>query len=161
MSGTFEGVGTLQFTPDNKYAYYYSGEFTASSNLILVGEFKTNSEYIIGEVRLAGMTDMGSPASGAIVCLRVAFGNATTGTINTNPQLVVANLKTDGNSEDMPFSDTAKIIIPPFTNVQFFRDGDSTSTSFDGTVSFIGKVKGAIEQQNLEAITDASDWASE
>ena len=152
MSGTYPGPAQLNYTPDNKFCYFYSGEFTASTNLILVGEFKTRSEYIVGEVRLAGMTDMGSPATGAIVCLRVAFGNAETSTINNNPQLVVANLKTDGNSEDMPFSDTAKIIIPPFTNVQFFRDGDDTNTSYDGTVSFTGQVFGSIEQFNLEQI---------
>jgi len=154
MSGSYPGIGQLNYTPDNKWCYYYSGEFTASSNLILVGEFETRSEYIVGEVRLAGMTDMGSPASGAIVCLRVAFGNAETSNINSNPQLVVANLKTDGNSEDMPFSDTARIVIPPFTNVQFFRDGDSTSASFDGTVSFTGQVFGSIEQFNLEQVID-------
>jgi hypothetical protein len=152
MSGTYPGIGQLNYTPDNKFCYFYSGEFTASSSLLFVGEFKTRSEYIVGEVRLAGMTDMGSPASGSIVALRVVFGDTTTSTLNAEPELVVANLKTDGASEDMPFSDTAKIIVPPFTNVQFFRDGDTTSTSYDGTVSFTGQVFGSIEQFNLEQI---------
>jgi hypothetical protein len=150
MSGTYAGANTLQFTPDNKHAYWYSGEFTASSTLILIGEFQTQSYYLIGEIRLAGMTDMGSPASGSIVALRVVFGDTTTSTINGEPHLVVANLKTDGASEDMPFSDTAKIIIPPFTNVQLYVDGDTTSSSYDGTVSCIFDVKGSIEQFNLE-----------
>ena len=150
MSGTFNGINTLQFTPDNKYAYWYSGEFTATTVTTLQGEFETGSYYLIGEVRIAGMTDMGSPASGSRLAVRLVYGNVETTTINSNPQLVIANLHTDGADKDMPFSDTAKIIIPPFTNVQFFRDGNQTSTSQDGTISCVFKVKGTVEQFDLE-----------
>lgn len=150
MSGTYQGVNTLQFTPDNKYAYWYSGEFTATTETTLQGEFETGSYYLIGEVRIAGMVDMGSPASGSRLAVRIAYGNAEAGIINTNPQLVIANLHSDGADKDMPFSDTAKIIIPPFTNVQFFRDGNQISTSQDGTISCVFKVKGTVEQFNLE-----------
>ena len=49
MTGTFEGVGTLQFTPDNKHAYIYSGSLLngsgagAADQTILL--FRNNSEY--------------------------------------------------------------------------------------------------------------------
>ncbi len=150
MSGTFSGVGTLQFTPDNKHAYAYSGEFTAIDNMEIKLEFETTSYYLVGEVRFCGFTDMGSPASGSTASCRVCFSDQTTATVNTNPQLVIAQLKTDGSQEDMPFSDTAKIIIPPFTKVQFFVDGSTGNTSYDGGIMFTGEVKGPIEQFDLE-----------
>ena len=150
MSGGFNGVGTLQFSPDNKFAYAYSGEFTSIDNMELKMEFETTSYYLVGEVRLAGFTDMGSPASGSTASCRVCFSDQTTATVNTNPQLVIAQLKTDGASEDMPFSDTAKLVIPPFTKVQFFIDGSTGNTSYDGGITFVAKVKGSVEQLNLE-----------
>ena len=150
MSAGFSGIRTLQFTPDNKYCYCYSGEFTASNAMQLIMQFKTGSYYLVSETRLAGMTDMGSPASGNVVACRVVFGNEETGTINTNPQLTMLHLKTEGGAEDMPFSDTGKLIIPPFTNVQFFVDMDSTNSSYDGGITFTAEVKGTVEQFNLE-----------
>ena len=151
MSGTYQGINTLQFTPDNKYCYWYSGEFTSSSTLKKLGEFTTGSYYLLGEIRIAGMTDMGSPATGSTLAVRVFFSDTvTTSDANATPEQVVVNLKTDGASEDMPFSDTAKLIIPPFTTVKMFRDNDTTSTSVDGTVSFTAKVKGTVEQFDLE-----------
>ena len=50
MSGTFSGVSSLQFTPDNKHAYAFSGPIsvihtgTAQETLI---EGNTQSEYLI------------------------------------------------------------------------------------------------------------------
>lgn len=151
MAATYQGRNTLQFTPDNKHAFWYSGEFTSTTTLTKVGEFTTGSYYLIGEIRIAGMTDMGSPAAGSTLAVRVFFSNTvTTSNANANTEEVIVNLKTDGASEDMPFSDTAKIIVPPFTTVRMFRDNDTTSTSFDGTVSCIFDVKGTVEQFDLE-----------
>jgi len=121
----------LNFTPDNKHAYAYSGEFTSSTVANTVIEFNTNSEYIKGKVRLAGMVDMGSPATGNQVCCRVSFND-----------VVVLDLLTEGADKDMTFSDHADIIIPPFTNVKCIVDMNTTSTGTDGTVSIIGKAYG-------------------
>ncbi len=158
MTGVFEGVGSLQYTPDNKYAYWYSGEFTATADTALAGEFKTESEYLVGEVRIAGYFDAGSPESGAKLAARVMFSDIAVADVNTNNDKVIAILKCDGGDEDAPAEGFARIVIPPFTKVQIFRDSNTTSTSVDGTISFIAKVKGAIQQQTLEAVTDASDW---
>jgi hypothetical protein len=52
MSATFEGVTTLQFTPDNKHAYAFSGEVsvphTGTKTATLI-EGATNSEYLIAD----------------------------------------------------------------------------------------------------------------
>ena len=45
MTGVFEGVGSLQFTPDNKLAYLYSGTKSINNGLGTLFEFKTGSEY--------------------------------------------------------------------------------------------------------------------
>jgi hypothetical protein len=150
MTGTFSGIKTLQFTPDNKFAYCYSGEFTSDANMELIMQFETGSYYLVSEIRFCGFTDMGSPASGSTGACRVVFGNEITTTINTKPELVMLQLKTDGASEDMPFSDSGKLIIPPFTNVQFFVDASSTSASYDGGIVVTAEVKGTVEQFDLE-----------
>ena len=64
MSATYQGVNTLQFTPDNKYCYWYSGEFTSSTSLKKLGEFTTGSYtgsyYLIGEIRIADLAQLSS-----------------------------------------------------------------------------------------------------
>jgi hypothetical protein len=150
MSGTFNGIGTLQFTPDNKHAYFYGGEHTAHDATTKRGEFETGSYFLVGEVRFSGYSDMGSPAAGATGSMRVVFNNYNDTSPSTIPNQNVLNFKTDGATEDQPFTDTAKIIIPPFTLVQFWTDASTGNTSYDGTISAIFDVKGSIEQFSLE-----------
>ena len=150
MSGTFQGIGTLQFTPDNKHAYAYSGEFDGAAGTAptIRLQFETGSYYLVGKIRSAGMSDMGSPSSGNVLATRVYFnGTLFDGTEIKN---VVLTFKTDGASEDMPYADEADIIIPPFTLVTCVTDMDSASASQDGTIAFTGKVLGTVEQFDLE-----------
>ena len=150
MSGTFQGVGTLQFTPDNKYAFAYSGEFTGASGTAPTTrlEFQTGSYYLVGKIRSAGMTDLGSPSTGMVLATRVYFNNKNAPTADASK--VILTFKTDGASEDMPYADEASIIIPPFTLVSIVTDMDVSDASKDGSISFTGKVLGSIEQFNLE-----------
>ena len=150
MSATFHGKGTLQFTPDNKHAFAYSGEFdgTAGTAPTIRLQFETGSYYLVGKIRSAGMSNMASPSSGNVLATRVYFnGTVFDGTDVSN---VVLTFKTDGLNEDMPYSDEADIIIPPFTLVTCVTDMDSASASEDGTIAFTGKVFGSIEQLDLE-----------
>jgi len=124
----------INFTPDNLHCYAYSGEFTSSTVANTVLDFETNSEYIKGTIRLAGMIDMGSPATGHQVACRVLFNG-----------VVVLDLHTEGAEKDMTFGDVAPIIIPPFTHVTCIVDMNATSSGTDGTVSLIGKAYGMTE----------------
>jgi len=147
MTGTFEGVGQLQFTPDNKFAYAYSGVVLvtggSSANTQLM-DITTNSEYIV-----ATLQAYSDNRSSAQMYFEVKFNNVLVLEIEFDQDGGV-NAIMDGNM---------KLLIPPFTNVTVFG-GMETGTNKNYTVSLIGKVHGAIEQQNLESITDNNKWAS-
>ena len=47
MTGTFQGVGSLQYTNDNKHVYAYTGSIALSvGNDLEVLRFQTTSEYL-------------------------------------------------------------------------------------------------------------------
>jgi len=148
MTGTFEGVGaTLNFSPDNKFCYGYSGQKTTdggvwSANTELLN-FTTGSEYIIGTFIIH--TDL---ITGYNLFIAIQFNDVT-----------VLNMKTDGVPPyGMELLNNAKLIIPPFTKVEFLFGTQGVTTTATGILS--GVVHGAIEQQNLESITDDNKWAS-
>ncbi len=118
-------------TTIGKHCYAYSGEFTANSTSETVLDFQSGKNYIVGNIHLAGMVDMGSPVSGARVACRINFNGIT-----------VIDLHSDGSDKDMPFSDSADILIPPLTNVTAIVDSSTTNTGYDGTVSLIGEIYG-------------------
>jgi len=149
MSGTFEGVGSLQFTPDNKYAYAYSGENQINTTEVIALNFDTNSEYIKGRFIFGGSIKYDNVGNGTISAFQVRFND-----------IIVATIKVATNTDDQPSMEIYNIIIPPFTNVQIgVIDSASTSSDFFTTTTFTGKVHGAIQQENLEAITNNNKWA--
>jgi len=140
MTGTFEGVGQLQFTPDNKFAYAYSGMVAGSTSAQTTYlEFTTNSEYI-----------------------RTTIQNGSTNETTRKTVYIYFNdIQIVRNDIDNAYSfpNTYEIIIPPFTKVSVTLQlgGDDGMSSW---FTLIGKVHGAIEQENLESITDNNKWAS-
>ena len=144
MTGTFEGVGTLQFSPDNKFAYAYSGgvNVPASTEATLL-EFKNNSEYIVANFQFGIHAKNQSDNSTFILYL--------------NDVVIWYDEKED--TESAGFDSPLIIIIPPFSTIkitgQITGAGDILHNA-----NMTGKVKGAIEQENLEAITDNDNWAS-
>jgi len=152
MTGTFEGVGTLQFTPDNKYGYIYSGTVsvpTTTDTTLL--SFKTESEYIVAQVDY-GMHDHA-----------MTVNTQWEHWITFNDQIVMLRSEEWFTDEGRKNSATLvipfRLIIPPFTEVKFIANHtDGNSINAYGVIT--GKVKGAIEQENLEAITDNNKWAS-
>ena len=148
MTGVFEGVGTLQFSPDNKYAYIYSGEIEAKTASQTALSFFTNSEYLVGEFTLNAFIQL-SNISTRQAGMSIKINN-----------VIVANQFTSDASEDLSSNAKQKIIIPPFSSVICDVVAASDDSDNFSTVVFTGKVKGAIEQENLEAITDNSKWAS-
>lgn len=147
MTGTFEGVGTLQFSPDNKYAYAYSGvkpvTGASSANTKLL-DIQTNSEYIVATLQAYSQN-----RSAAQMYFEVEFNS-----------VLVLEVEFDNDGGVNAIMDgTMKLLIPPFTHVEVYG-GMETGTNENYTVSLIGKVHGAIQQENLEAITDNNKWAS-
>jgi hypothetical protein len=138
MTGTFEGLGTLQFTPDNKLAYAYSGSKDISSEQTMLN-FDTNSEYLEGRFEFNADFSTGGGAG-----MRVQ--------IFLNDIMIVEERDTssDWNTGDNEFH----VIVPPFTNVKVKCLGGAQ----DANVNFTAKVYGAIQQTNLEAISDGSNW---
>ena len=143
MTGVFEGVGSLQFTPDNKLAYAYSGVIGVTSTETTMLEFRNDSEYL--DLKLQMFNESGS-------------GDDMLYRIYLNDVVVISTYANSGNDFllDTPFF----LIIPPFTNVKITADNISAATSRNHTATITAKVAGAIQQENLEAITNNNKWAS-
>ena len=148
MTGTFEGVGTsLQFTPDNKFAYAYSGKFNSgdSGAEVTFLKFQTESEYLVGTIQSFYSTD---DVQGSDMIYRIKL----------NDQIISQYLDVEEPRAGSDPHQFIPIIIPPFTQLEF------TIASIAGaqlqSVMFSGKVGGAIQQENLEAISNNNKWAS-
>lgn len=152
MSGTFEGVGSLQFSPDNKRAYAFSTAVAATTTVGTILEFTTESEYIEAIFQYSGY--MGPDGSSS--------SNGTRGicSIYYN-DIRVYQIMTDTDSGNMVQTINPVLVIPPFTKVTIKTTAATTTVDYVAQVCVTGKIKGAIQQQNLEAITDANDWAAE
>jgi len=152
MTGVFEGVGSLQFTPDNKHAYIYSGTVsvpTTTDTTLL--SFKTESEYLVAVIDY-GMDDHA-----------MTVNTQWQHWITLNDQIVMVRAEEWFTDEGRKNSATLvipfRLIIPPFTEVKFIANHtDGNSINSYGVIT--AKVKGAIEQENLESITDNNKWAS-
>jgi hypothetical protein len=145
MTGTFEGVGTLQFTPDNKMAYAVSGIINVNNLETTALEFTTNSEYLISKLQVLNGTD-----SNEDFLYRVFFNN-----------IIIAQWRClQLTTIDINMPNYYNLIIPPFTTVKVTGQNNTSSTIRVHSATLVAKVGGAIEQQNLEAITDNSNWAS-
>jgi len=145
MTGTFEGVGSLQFSPDNKFAYAYSGIIGVVGSEITLLLMETNSEYILSELQILQGT-----TSNEDFKYKVFFNN-----------VIVAQwhcLQVTDKEINIP--NAYFLTIPPFTIVKVTAENTSSGTSREHSVTLTGKVHGAIEQQNLESITDDNKWAS-
>jgi hypothetical protein len=147
MSGTFEGVGSLQFTPDNKFAQIASGikDTSGQNNIDTLLEFETNSEYLDSIIYITNGSGSGDDMRYYVRFNGVAMYQIYAGTSDVLNQ----------------FGQPWRMIIPPFTTVLITMTNVSSGSARAHTALVYGKVGGAIEQQNLEAITDASNWASE
>jgi len=144
MTGVFEGVGSLQFTPDNKYAYAFSGEKAAGTGDTDLLDFTTTSEYLIARIAFG----YGGVRSNDDFQANILFNGIT-----------IAE-ETYNNNYETSAPQYFNVIIPPFTIVKI------SMTKIVGTIEIptfaivTAKVNGAIEQENLEAITDNNKWAS-
>jgi len=145
MTGTFEGVGSLQFSPDNKLAYAYSGIIGVDENETTALEFDVNSEYLEALV----LFNYYDNDADAYRC-RIYFNDVVV------QGFVYYGKKDYKDNNEIP----TPIIVPPFTNVKLTLQNIDNTNERSHIVSLTAKVNGAIEQENLEAITDNNKWAS-
>jgi hypothetical protein len=139
MSATFNGVNSLQFTPDNKKCFAYGGTISAATgSLTTYLEFTTASEYIEGELQLNSALRILSSE------VKQSFGQ-----ISFNDE-IIALLTTGNEADDAPFFSQCKLIIPPFTKVTVKLASDVNQPDTLQTATFTGNVYGSIEQFNLE-----------
>jgi len=146
MTGTFEGLGSLQFTPDNKYFYIYSGDITSVSSAATLLDFTNNSEYLIVKTLKMNITDQ--TVSGANYEFTVKFNGVT---------ILIEFYTNPFASRESSAGDNYYLIIPPFTNVTI--DFLTTSGDKQSCATICGNVGGAIEQENLESVTNNNKWA--
>ncbi len=133
MTGTFQGVGTLQFTPDNQNVYAYSGEMLIDTTETTMLEFTTNSEYIIAKFNFTALERTGDQLFGNLYLDDVKLATSWSG------------LSTNNGEPSYPL----ELIIPPFTTLK--ATGDNITAALRRfAVTMVGTVHGAIEQFNLE-----------
>jgi len=122
----------LNFTPDNKHAYAYSGTYQIDTTAFLMLEFQTNSEILVGQfVGFGPVKFDGDLNTGAFGGFQYSF--------NDN---VVAITKTDTSQHDMGQYQEFKCIIPPFTNVKVKGLSYTTTSGMLMEVVFTGKAFG-------------------
>ena len=126
--GSFTGPAeTLEIIGD--HCYCFPGQFSASTTPTTRMSFQTGNYYTVGTIRMAGMV---IPASSFTGCSTAAW-------VLLNDTVVVL-MKTDGAEEDMPFSDSAELIIPPYTQVVGKTDAGDNQATYMGTLTFTGRI---------------------
>jgi len=125
----------LNFTPDNKHVYTFSGENQISTTEVLVLNFLTTTYYIKGRFIFGGSIKYDNIGNGTISAFQVRFND-----------IIVATIKVATNTDDQPSMEIYDIIIPPFTDVKVgVKDSASTSSDFFTTTTFTGEAYGTIE----------------
>ena len=122
--GPNQGLVTL-----GEHCYAYSGSFAASTTSTTRLHFTTGKYYIVGDIRLAGMIDLATPANGRIATMTVKF----------NSSIVLVD-KTDAAEEDMPSANVSPLIIPPLTVVEVISDANDDDANYTGSISLTGRV---------------------
>jgi len=120
----------INFTPDNKHMYAYSGvNANIDNNEITMLEFDTNSEYVVGVAQFNMVQDT---ADDMFYRIRI------------NDSLIMGYL-TVGAQQGTDANNTIPLIIPPFSNVKFSAENVSTTGTRSNAVTFTGKVFGMTE----------------
>ncbi len=132
MSGTFSGVNTLQFTPDNKHAFAYSGTVLVSTSKTKIMEFTTTSYYLVGDLTIFIVSNTTDDIE-----FIIEFDDNSIMETNTT------SYKDYAPYQPIP------IIIPPFTKVTLSGLNQGSGSKNVG-MNFTGQPKGSIEQFNLE-----------
>jgi len=125
----------INFTPDNKHAYAYSGRFTVSTSNQTQLLFNTNTEYINGIFQGHGPISEVTAQNGRISTWKIYFNDE-----------IVAYIKADTTDDfEGTTPNLVKLIIPPFTKVEVITDSNSIDADFYNAFTFTGAVYGMTE----------------
>jgi len=124
-------VNAINFTPDNKGCYAYSGAVGVAGDEKDLCNFDTNSEYLEAKIlfRYAGTGSEGDNYS-----YRVRF----------NDILIIAYL-TDHSLVQYQNNVLIPVIVPPFTNVRLTAENITDTSTHDQAVIFVGRAVGLTE----------------
>ena len=130
-SNVIAGTG-LELNYIGDHCYAYSGKFSSSTTTQTMINFNTGSGTIIARIQCNGATaDINSST--------VGNGATTTFTIKVNG-IIVARIKTDTSTEDMPTTAENELILPPYTNLTVAAIGTENDDNLTPTINIIGRV---------------------
>ncbi len=116
-----------------KHAYANSGSFLDTQTQQTMLKFTTGNGYLRGKFTFFGSTEVDQTAAG------ISAGNMNNFQVLYDGQ-VVAVVKTDTGSEDMPTILDYTTIIPPFTKVEIKVVAGSAAADYNTFCSFVGRV---------------------
>jgi len=117
----------LNFTPDNKRSYAYSGLIGVTNSVTTLLEFNTNSEYIIAELQVINGT-----ASNEDFIYKVYFNDVEIARWH------FFYASTIHQTMPQPY----QILIPPFTKFHITAENNTAGTSRDHSVTLTGEAYG-------------------
>ena len=115
----------INFTPDNKHCYAYSGAISVNNTESSLLLFQTNTEYIVGIFRPCYLQSGGDDYE-----FRVYFND-----------VLIAYTKATSEAT-IPAQKHFELIIPPFTKVEITGDNAESSDSLNIGALVTGKVIG-------------------
>jgi len=119
----------INFTPDNKRCYAYSGEVSVANTELFLLDFKTNTEYIVCKVQLGSKAGENEDFEfkiyfNDVIVFSAVFGNQSQNEIGAWP---------------------IPLLIPPFTAVKMSLDNIADTDARIWTVHLTGKAYGMTE----------------
>ena len=124
----------LNFTPDNKRCYAFSGAVAAVNSTQTLFNFTTTSEYIVATLTMTAPIRMDVVGDGKGRNYQLDYNGQTVGLYMV-----------EAISEDMPSNTEVRILIPPFTSVVLTCYDTATSASHLGTANLTGEAYGMTE----------------
>jgi len=116
----------INFTPDNKRCYVYSGVIGATSANTQLIEFNTNTEYIKAKLFLTNSDES---------------GDNFLYTIYLN-DIICMQWRNLGVQDPLSLKNPIDFIIPPFTNVKINADNEGSGSARNHTALISGKAYG-------------------
>ena len=117
----------LNFTPDNKHCYGYSGKVSVSGSNTLCLDFQTNSEYIVMKQEIHGTF---SQIGQSQIRSNVLFNSVD-----------IIDTYWDASLDSGWLNGINFLIVPPFTHVQIYLS-QATGSDKDMSVTITGEVHG-------------------
>ena len=121
---------SINFTPDNKRCYAYSGIMSINQNETTMIEFDVNSEYIISHIQFNSNLSLGDD----MFRFKVYINN------------VVIQAHVAGRHDyDQKYENFLQVIIPPFSTVKLTAQNINDTNARDQIVSLTGEAVGMAE----------------